>query len=188
MNLGKKIQSKFSKWPKHFVIKWKGRFIENSYANYMSMQHHSPTTQSFHFLWWSYCLQQMATPSPLELVRLSNKMSDCWTNFVQRKKMVSWSKSKSIFDFFKQNVNILNFYHFSVLTNFDLPSMNLHSLFWNLNHIWIYCSQSLTFQSQKLTFWLFTTLTISIIFKLLSMNLRSYILKFKSYLNIKPYL
>ena len=48
--------------------------------------------------------------------------------------------------------------------------------------------QSLTFQIEKSTFWLFTTLTIFINFELLNMNPPSYFFIVKSYLNIKLYL
>ena len=52
----------------------------------------------------------------------------------------------------------------SVLTNSNILSMNLRSFFLNSNHIWILKSVKVWFVFFfKTSFWLFTTLTISII-------------------------
>ena len=106
--------------------------------------------------------------SHYKLVRLLNKMLTFSLTLVKRKKLSFHTFSQS---------QTLTFYHLFDLTNFDLSIINPHSFFWKL--IWIYDRSK--FDILKSIFWLFTTLTIFIIYEFLNMNSHSYFL----YLNIK---
>ena len=105
--------------------------------------------QRQHTIHWqlvSLCLHSVATtPSRLEPMELSNKMLEFFTNFGQWQNCHLIKVKLSLFQ--TKSLTFWHFTIFSILTNFDPPSMNMHS-FLEIHIIIKYIvDKSLTFQS-----------------------------------------